>query len=254
MTRLSAVIIAFNEESNIDRCLAALHGVADEIVVVDSHSTDRTAEICSRHGCRIFQREFTGYSGQKQFAVDMASSDWVLSVDADEVVTPELKEEILQFLQREDHKVTGCYIPRDLVYLGKRMRFGGASGERIIRLFNKKCGRFDGAAVHEKVLLDGPAATFRGKLLHYSFRNSEHHLAKINEYTQKAAEENVRKGKRYPKIWVPLKFKISFITFYFLKGGLLDGYAGFNWALMGSMYAALKISKTIELTKTHSRP
>jgi glycosyltransferase involved in cell wall biosynthesis len=252
MNRLSAVIIAFNEENNIRRCLVSLQGVADEIVVVDSNSTDRTAEICSSFGCRIFQREFTGYSEQKQFAVDVASSDWVLSIDADEEITPELKEEIRSFFRGEQGGVNGCYIPRDLVYMGKRMKFGGTAGEKIMRLFNRQHGRFDGAAVHEKVLIDGPVRTFRGKLLHYSHRDLGHHLDKINEYSRMAAEENVRKGRKYPGFWVVVKFKVSFFTLYILKGGILDGYEGFIWALMGSVYTSLKISRTIEMTKTKS--
>jgi glycosyltransferase involved in cell wall biosynthesis len=252
MNRLSAAIIVYNEEANIGRCLASLKGVVDEIVVVDSHSSDRTSEICSSFGCRIFQREFTGYSGQKQFAVDVASNDWVLSIDADEELTTELKEEISQFLKQGQIAVNGCYILRDLVYLGKKLRFGSASGERILRLFNRRFAKFDGAPVHEKVLLKGPSHTFKGKLLHYSYRDAGHHLEKIAEYTLKAAEENVQKGKRYPAIWVPLKFKTTFFTIYLLKGGIFDGHAGFVWALMGSLYASLKISRTIALTKTAS--
>ncbi len=252
MSRLSTVIIAFNEEHNLPRCLGSLKGIADEIVVVDSRSTDRTAEICASFGCRVFQREFTDYSGQKQFAVDAASNNWILSIDADEEITPELQAEIRSFLSQDQPDVKGVYIPRDLVYMGRRMKYGGTAGEQILRLFDRTSGRFDGAVIHEKIVVNGPTAVFRGKLLHYSVRDLVHHVSKINEYTQRAAEENVRKGKKYPRIWVPLKFMTSFITYYILKGGILDGYPGFVWAFLGSFYASLKIMKTIELNKTSS--
>ena len=247
MHRLSAVIITRNEEASIGRCLASLQGLADEIVVVDSFSADRTPAICVSSPCRFFQKEFEGYGRQKQYAVDLASNDWVLSIDADEEVSPELKEEILCFLRRERTSLNGLYIRRDLVYLGRRMRFGGVSGERILRLFNKRHGRFDDAPVHEKIGVEGPVTTLSGRLLHYSYRNLGHHLSKINEYTGKAAEDYIRKGKRFSRLWVPVKFKIRFFTTYFVKGGIFDGYPGFIWALMGAWYAALKISKTIEL-------
>jgi glycosyltransferase involved in cell wall biosynthesis len=250
MNRLAIVIITFNEERNIGRCLASLQGIADEIVVVDSHSTDRTAEICAGFGCRILQRAFTNYSEQKQFAVDSASCDWVFSIDADEEVTPGLKEEIGILMQRETIPATGYYIRRDLVYLGRHMRFGETANERILRLFNRKFGRFNGAVVHEKVGLEGPAGVMKGKLLHFSYRDLPHQLEKISGYAARAGEELAAKGRHYPKIWVMLKFKFSFITYYFIKGGFLDGYAGFMWALMRGVYASLKIARAIEINQT----
>jgi glycosyltransferase involved in cell wall biosynthesis len=250
MNRLAAVIITYNEEQNLARCLASLQGVADEIVVVDSGSSDRTAEICVAFGCRIFQRVFTGYSDQKQFAVDCASCDWVLSIDADEEVTPELKAEIRDLTKREEIPANGYYLRRDLVYLGRHMRFGGTANERILRLFNRKYGRFNGAIVHEKVNLQGPGGDLKGKLLHFSYRDLPHQMVKISEYSAKAAELLVSKGRRYPKIWVLLKFKLSFFTFYIIKGGFLDGYPGFMWALMRAVYASLKIARTIEINQT----
>lgn len=249
MKKLSAVIITHNEEYNIGRCLASLQGLADEMIVVDAHSSDQTAAICASYGCKILQKPFTGFSEQKQFAVDHASNDWVFSLDADEEVTPELKKEIFDFLNEEGSRVTGCFILRDLVYLGKHMKFGGTSGERILRIFDRKAGAFDGAVVHEKVRVEGATRTLRGKLLHYSYRDLGHHVVKINAYTQKIAEDHVRKGKTFPKIWAILKPTVTFFTIFLLKGGLFDGYAGWIWSRMGSLYAALKISKTIELTK-----
>lgn len=249
MNRLAAVIIAFNEEQNIARCLASLQGVADEIIVVDSQSSDRTTEICTAFGCKVFQRAFTGYSDQKQFSVDAASCDWVLSIDADEEVTRELKAEILVLMQQETIPANGYYISRDLVYLGRHMKYGGTANERILRLFNRKYGNFNGAIIHEKVELQGTAGNLKGKLLHFSYRDIPHQLEKISGYAAKAAQDLASKGRRYPKIWVLLKFKFSFITFYIIKGGFLDGYPGFMWALMRAVYASLKIARTIEINQ-----
>lgn len=254
MIRLSAVIITFNEEDTIGRCVDSLEGLADDIVVLDSLSTDRTPEICRGKQCRFFQQPFAGYSRQKQDAVDLALHDWVLSFDADEVMTPELKAEIQHFLRSGSPGVNGWYIRRDLVYLGRRMRFGGGSNEKILRLFNRKHGRFDGALVHEKVIATGPVATMKGHFLHYSYRDSSHHLARIMEYTNIAAEEQARKGKRVPRIAVPVKFMAAFIRSYVLQGGILEGYAGFLWAFMGGIYSAMKAVRTIERTEPRPRP
>lgn len=250
MHRLSAAIIAFNEEPNIARCLEALKGLADEILVVDSHSTDRTAEICVSYGCRVLLKEFAGYSAQKQFAVDSASCDWVLSIDADEVVTPELREEIRALMQSETIPADGYYLRRDLVYMGRHMHFGETSNERILRLFDRRKGRFNGALVHEKIVVDGKTADLRGKLLHHSFRDLDHQARKIELYAAKAAEELAAKGRRYPRIWVPLKYITTFITYYIIKGGFFDGYPGFMWARMRGVYASQKIARAIELHKS----
>lgn len=250
MNRLAAVIIAFNEERNIGRCLASLQGIADEIVVVDSHSTDRTAGICAGFGCRILQRAFTNYSEQKQFAVDSASCDWVFSIDADEEVTPGLKAEIRKLMQMETIPATGYCIRRDLVYLGRHMRFGETANERILRIFNRKFARFNGAVVHEKVELEGAAGLLKGKLLHFSYRDLPHQMEKISGYAAKAGEALAASGKRYPGFWPLLKFKSTFVTYYIIKGGFLDGYPGFMWALMRGMYASMKIAHAIEINQT----
>ncbi len=252
MNRLSAVIIACNEAHNITRCLASLQGLPDEIIVVDSGSTDGTTEICTSAGCRVIQKTFTGYGEQKQFAVDAATNDWVLSIDADEEVTPALREEIRSLLSGDSVPFNGYYIPRDLVYLGRHMRFGGTSGERILRLFNRKYGRFDGARVHEKVEMQGETGRLEGKLLHFSYRDLANQFDKISRYATVSAGELAEKGKRYPGIWVGLKFTFTFITYYLIKGGLFDGYPGFMWALMRAVYASQKIARTIEIRKSRS--
>lgn len=246
MAKLSVVIITFNEEHNILRCIQSVTGLADEIIVVDSLSTDKTAIICRTNGCRVIPRAFDGYGTQKQFAVDQARNSWILSLDADECITPALKAEITALLAAENTGSRGYLIRRNLVYLGRVMKFSGTGNEKLLRLFNREHGRFNDAQVHERVILDEKPGVLKNKILHYSFRDIAHHLAKTNEYTSHAAAENRKAGKKYPRAWVLLKFPVSFITFYFFKGGILDGYPGMMWSFMASVYGSVKIAKTIE--------
>lgn len=247
MTAISVVIIAYNEELNIGRCIASVQGLASEILVVDSMSTDHTAAICHDLGCRVVQREFDGYGTQKQFAAEQAANDWVLSIDADEVVTPELRDEISTLFQPGVPEEAGFEICFSLVYLGRKLKHGGAGSDYHLRLFNRKAGRFTSAKVHEGVEVQGKIRRLNGEILHYSYRDLTHHLEKINDYTTRAAQSYVQQGKRFPKIWVILKFPISFLQFYCCKAGFLDGYPGFMWSLLGAFYASLKIAKSIEL-------
>ncbi|HNY01028.1 MAG TPA: glycosyltransferase family 2 protein [Bacteroidales bacterium] len=249
MTGPSVVIITHNEEQNILRTLGSVKSFAGEIVVVDSHSTDRTAEICRESGCRVFLREFSGYGPQKQYAAEQAASDWIFWIDADEVATPELQKEITAlFAGPASPGAEAFRIPRSLSYMGRIMRHSGAGKEYLVRLFDRRHGQFNSAAVHESVEVRGTTGTLNGELLHYSYRSLSHHLEKINHYTTLAAEDQVRKGKRYPRAWVALKFPVSFFTFYVLKGGILDGYPGLVWSFLAAFYGAMKIAKTIEKT------
>jgi len=252
MTEISVVIITHNEEANIQRCLDSVQGIATEVVVVDSFSTDNTVAICESSGCRVYRREFTGYGDQKQFATDQASNDWILSLDADEVVSAELREEINAWKQDAGYRIqdAGYRIPFSLCFLGRILKHSGVGIEYHLRFFDRNRGNFTTVQVHEGVELRGNAGTFKGKIIHYSYRSIAHHLEKTNIYTSQAAAENARKGRKYSKYWVGFKFPISFFTFYFFKGGILDGYPGFVWSFFAAFYASLKIAKTIELTKS----
>ncbi|NQV03766.1 MAG: glycosyltransferase family 2 protein [Bacteroidia bacterium] len=247
MPDISVVIIALNEEQNIRRCLESVKELASEIVVVDSMSTDQTAEICRSLGCRVIPREFDGYSTQKQFAVDQASNDWIFSIDADEVVTPELKEEIKALFSRPVIDEVGFETCFSLVYLGRKLKHGGAGSDYHLRLFNRNTGGFTKVKVHEGIEVTGKIRRLHGEVLHYSYRDLTHHLVKLNYYSSRAAEGYVQRGKWFSKTWVILKFPISFLQFYCCKAGFLDGYPGFMWSLLAAFYASLKIAKSIEL-------
>lgn len=249
MIPVSVVIITFNEESRIKQCLDSVTSFAAEIVVVDSESEDATAQICRDSGCRVFSRPFGGFSAQKQFAVDQARHDWVLVLDADEVVSPELAAEIRQVLSSPWTLPAGFIIPRRLCYMGKVMKYSGVGKEQILRLFDRKHGKFDGKAVHESIVTSGNTILLKGLLLHYSFHDLHHHLEKLNHYTTLAAKDYREKGKSYHPFWIMLKFPVSFFTFYFLKLGFLDGFAGFAWSWMAAVHTSLKIAKTIEFQR-----
>jgi len=257
MPKLSVVIITFNEEANILRTLESVKPVADEIVVVDSMSSDQTADICRTFGCKVFQRVFDGYGTQKQFAVDQASNDWVFSVDADEVVTGELQEEINGMFSGKGQNTSdapshpGYLVPRSLYFMGKILRHSGTGREAILRIFNRTRGRFTTVAVHEGIEVDGVPGALKGHLIHYSYHSISHHVEKINTYTSLAAREYNDRGKSFSKPWVALKFPTSFISFYFIKRGFLDGYPGFMWSFLAAFYATLKVAKTIERARNN---
>ena len=249
MQKLSVVIITYNEEENILRCLASLKDLADEIVVIDSMSTDNTKDLCREFGCRVISHEFAGYGQQKQFGTDQASNNWILSVDADEVLTEGLRSEIKELLGRETISQAGFRIPFSLFYMGRILRYSGTGKEYHLRLFDRTRGKFTEAAVHEGVEINGPSGTLKYQIIHYSYKDIFHHLQKINTYTTQAAEGNVRNGKTFSKAWVILKFPVSFITFYIIRLGILDGYPGFLWSFFAALYGSMKVAKTIEMQK-----
>jgi glycosyltransferase involved in cell wall biosynthesis len=248
MAELSVVIITFNEEQNIARCLDSVKEIANEIVVVDSYSTDRTVEICKSFNCRVIMREFRGYSDQKQFASDQAVNDWVFILDADEEITPELRSEISGLFENESLTCAGYRIPRSLFYLGRILRFSGVGEKPVLRIYNRQNGRFNGAPVHEEIIADGVIGTLNNNMIHYSYRDLAHHIQKINSYTTHAAEGYSQKGKQFSKGWVAFKFPVNFINYYFLRGGFLDGYPGFMWSFLAAFYGLVKLAKTVELS------
>lgn len=248
MTKLSAVIITRNEELNIGRCLDSLSPVADDIVVVDSFSTDRTREICmAREGVRFIEHTFVDYGKQKQFAIEQAEHSWVLSIDADEYLTPGLQAEIAK-LKEQGMQGGGYMLRRRTIYQGRELHFCGMRSERHLRLFDRTCGSFSDAAVHEKFQTKLPVSTLRGKLMHMPYRDLQHHLQKIDYYTTLYADSHAAK-RRVSALAVFMRSPLRFLTIYIVKLAILDGYAGFVWASMGAWYSWLKLAKLREVNK-----
>jgi len=246
---ISAAIITKNEEHNIKRCLESLQW-ADEIIIVDSGSTDQTLTICNNYNCKIIQTEWLGFGRTKQLAVNSTSHDWVLSIDADEVITPELQSAITTLIQ-ESTKADGYYIKRDSYYLQRKIKYSGWQSDYPLRLFNKQHGQFNDAPVHESVEMQSDnLSTIQAPLLHYPHPTITHHIQKINLYSTLGAEKLYKKGKRTSLPYALLSGGVKFIKMYLFKRGFLDGKEGLILALLSGFYSTLKYMKLWSLWRT----
>lgn len=244
--KLSVVIITYNEELNIQKCLTSICTIADEIIVVDSFSTDKTENICAEfQNLKFIKHPFENYSQQKQYAINLAANNWVLSIDADEFISESLQSEIKD-IKHQGFSGGGYYIRRSTIYQGKKLNYCGMHLEKHLRLFNTQMGKFTTSKVHEKFVSTEPCTTLNGKMAHCPYRNIRQHLDKINQYTTLWAEDNAGK-KHCSKLNIYFKSIIRFLTIYFIKLAVLDGYAGFVWAKMGAFYSFLKYAKLYEL-------
>ncbi len=245
---VSAVFIVRDEEVNLPRALESIRW-CDDVVVVDSGSTDHTMDVCRRFGARVFQLDFDGFGRQKQYAVGQAKNDWILSLDADEVVTPELAAEIQDLVTAGGITYAGFWIPRSLVFLGSLLRHGGEYRKPVLRLFNRTKGSFNQARIHESVQVAGPTTTLRGEILHYSYKSIHEYFQKFNRYTSLAADDLHQRGKEASGWKIILRFPFEFVRIYIIRGLLLDGYRGFMWALFSSFYPVVKYMKLRELNR-----
>lgn len=248
MNSISATVITFNEERNIGRCLESLAGVADEIIVVDSFSTDRTEEICARHGVRFFKHPFAGYTDQKNIAIEKASNRWILSLDADEALSEELKESILKV--KESPEADAYEFNRLTNYCGKWIRHGSWYPDRKVRLIDRSKGKWTGGSLHEQLLPD-PNAKLKhlpGDLLHYSYYSIEDHISQVNKFTTIGARNAFEKGKKPGWFDFLIKPLFKFVRDYIFKGGFRDGYYGFVIARISAHATYLKYAKLKELT------
>lgn len=242
---ISATIITFNEEKKIEHCLQSLHGVADEIIVVDSYSTDSTESICLQYGAIFIRNKFEGYETQKNIAVSHASSDYVLSLDADEYLSNELKASILEVKQNWD--ADGYTFNRLNHYAGKPIKSCGWYPDAKIRLWDRRRGKWQGGQLHETVLLE-PASKVRhikGDLMHFTSANASDLLKKIQQYSDVYAAINIRKG-RVTALTIIYKTLASFIRSYILKKGILDGYTGLVISASNANGTLYKYAKLLE--------
>jgi glycosyltransferase involved in cell wall biosynthesis len=246
--RISAIVITKNEAENLADCLASLQWV-DEIVVVDAESEDGTAALARQFTDKVFVRRWEGYSAAKNFALSQCSGEWVLWIDADERVTPELREEILATLAGNPG-ADGFEIPRLANFLGKWIRWGGWYPGYVLRLFRRAAGHFNEKQVHEGVQVDGRIGRLHHHLLHYTDRNLRQYFEKLNRYTSLAAEELHRQGKRF-HLW-DLLFRPGwfFLRMYVFKAGFLDGMQGFVLACLSASYVFTKYAKLWEMQKS----
>jgi glycosyltransferase involved in cell wall biosynthesis len=242
---LTVTIITRNEASNI---AAALQSVswADETIVVDAESSDDTVEIASRLAARVLVRPWTGYGDQKNFAAGQARHDWILSIDADERVTPELAEDIQRTIS-SNPAARGFRLSRVTFHLGRWIRSTDWYPDYQLRLYDRRYGRWNSRRVHESVTVDGEVGRLRGELQHFAYRDLSHHLVTIDRYTSLAAHQMQDQGRHATVIDLLVHPLFAFIRNYILRLGIRDGLPGLMVSLLNSYYVMLKFAKLWEL-------
>jgi glycosyltransferase involved in cell wall biosynthesis len=245
MTKLSVTVITLNEASQIRQCLESV-SFADEIIVLDSGSTDNTVEIAKEYTDKVFVTDWPGFGMQKNRALAKATGEWVLSLDADEVVSEALQSEIQAILKNP--KADGYYFKRHAFFCGKLIKFGDWRNDKVLRLFKRELGRFDDAPVHEKLTVNGPLKSLKSPLLHYTAQSLEEVLDKTNRYSSLGAAKKLANGGHGSLSGAILRSLFAFIRSYFIKFGFLDGRTGFVLAVLiaeGTYYRYLKMADFI---------
>lgn len=245
MSTLSVIIISKNEALNIRACLESV-AWADEIIVVDSASQDDTVAICREFTSHVYSHDWPGFGAQKNRALAYASKDWVLSLDADERVTPELRIQLVEAMR--DSHADGYYVPRLSQFCGRFIKHSGWYPDYVLRLFKRGKGRFSDDLVHESVLLQGKAGKLSSPLLHYSYRDEADVERKVEQYAAAAATQMFGNGRTANLVDAPLRAGWAFFRTYCLRLGFLDGTAGFNIARMNARTTYLKYEKLRGLT------
>jgi glycosyltransferase involved in cell wall biosynthesis len=241
---LSVVLITHNAAAQLPECLASV-AFADEVVIVDSGSTDGTVALAERYGARVVAKEWLGFGRQKQFAVEQAANDWVLCLDADERVSPELAASLVRALDAPSAQV--YRMARRNRFLGRWLRHGEGYPDWSPRLFDRRQARWSDDSVHEKVLYAVSPGTLQGDLLHESAEDLGHYLDKQNRYTTLAAQELHRRGQRAGLAQLFFSPLVRFVKFYVLRLGFLDGLPGLLHIAIGCMNSFMKYAKLIEL-------
>jgi glycosyltransferase involved in cell wall biosynthesis len=244
--QLSAVLIAKDEEATIGDCIDSV-AFADEILVVDSGSTDRTVEIATAKGAHVIHQPWLGYGPQKRFAVRHAAHDWVLCIDADERVSPELKASIQSTLRGPEFHA--YEFPRRNRFLGRWLRHGEGYPDLSLRLFDRHYGQWSDDAVHEKVLCEGPVGRLAGDLLHESAEVLSGYLEKQNRYTLIQAETLWHEGESAQPWKIVVSPAVRFVKFYIVRLGFLDGWAGLVHIAIGCFNSFMKNAKLLELQR-----
>ena len=244
---ISAVMIVKDELHHLKRNLPRLE-FCDEIVVVDSGSTDGSVEFAESLGCRVLHRAFDGYGTQKAFAVDQARFDWVVNVDADEYLPEPVVREIEELISDPPAGLNAIFLRSRLHFLGREFRFGRESGYSVLRVFRKSCGNFDRSPVHERVVIaDLKAVTLASAYEHHSYPSIEHYVDKMNRYTSAGAAAVFRRHSWCPARLRALLFPFKFIQFYFLQLNFLNGWPGFVWSVLSCHAFFIKYVKVFTL-------
>ncbi|MBT3175220.1 MAG: glycosyltransferase family 2 protein [Lentimicrobiaceae bacterium] len=243
---ITVSIITKNEEDNIEKCLESIKW-ADEIIIVDSGSTDNTIDICKKYNCKIITTKWLGFGKTKQIGVNASRNNWILSVDADEIITENLKHDILNKITSTTY--SGFHIKRISYYLNKRINYSSWQTDHPLRLFNKKYGNFNNKNVHESVDIIGEVSHIRSHLKHYPFPNIKTHIIKINLYSELGAQNLYDENKTTSLLYALASGWIKFFKMYMLKRGFLDGKEGLILALLSGFSSTLKYLKLWVMSK-----
>jgi len=246
--KISACVITFNEESRIQRCLESLTW-CDEIVIMDSFSTDHTIEICRKYTDKVYQHEWLGYVGQRNLIREKANYPWVLFMDSDEEVSPGLKQEILTELEYSSGEYVGYKFPRQVYYIGKWISHGEWYPDLKIRLFKKEYGRTEGQEPHDHVIVNGPVKRLSNPIWHYTHNDIHDHVDTLNRFSSITAQQRFAGESSFSWSDLILRPLGRFIKGYFLKGGIMDGSHGFVIAVLNSFGAYIKYAKLWELSQ-----
>jgi glycosyltransferase involved in cell wall biosynthesis len=244
LPKISGCIITFNEEDRIRECIASLD-FCDEVVVVDSHSVDKTREVAQACGARVIERDWPGHVAQKEFTIRQAEHDWILSLDADERISDELRVEVLNLRNEGFPKMAGWRMPRLSYYMGRWVTHGTWTPDYNLRLFDRRRGHWGGFDPHDKVEIDGPMGTLKGRILHYPYRTLEEHLSTIDKYTTIRAAGMDARGKKASILNLIFNPWVRFIKYYFIKRAFLDGWHGLVMAYLASQYVRNKYIKLL---------
>jgi glycosyltransferase involved in cell wall biosynthesis len=250
MTKITAIIPTLNEEERIQNSLKSAE-FADEVIVIDSYSTDDTVKIVKQSNARLLQRKFDDFSSQKNYAIDQASNDWIVWIDADEVLTKELQDEIKRAVENAGDLV-GFYIYRVFFFKGKRMRYTGTQNDKLIRVFNRQFCKYTGK-VHEKIKAKGKLGTLENRIMHYSYISFDRYIVKLNQHSALKAEELFEKGTLITPFHIIIKPIARFIKHYFIKLGFLDGFYGFIISFALSYGVLVRYIKLWNLKQKHRR-
>lgn len=246
--KISVCIITLNEEENLPRCLESIRSLADEIVIVDSGSTDRTNFIATDFNARFIRNEWNGYVAQKNFALSKAKFDWVLSLDADEEVSEELRQSILTLKAKAPGEtVSGYEMFRVVNYQGTQVRFGDWYPDPLVRLFNKNFGKFVGGQVHERLDIEGEVKPLAGEIIHHSFKDEVDYLKRMDHYSTLWAEQKKADGESCGSLAPYTHSLWRFLRSYFIKAGFKGGSLGFKLSRLQAREVFLKYSKLKKL-------
>ena len=240
---ISGIITTYNEEDNIAEALSSIDWL-DEIIVVDSFSTDKTVEIARSFGAKVIQRKYDNPSSQKNWAIPQVKNEWILLLDADERCTDELKSEVIHTLKNP--LCHGYWIPRKNFFMGKHVKYSGWQGDKVIRLFKRDTCKYNSNWVHEEIISEFPIGVLSAPLIHNTYKNIEHYEAKMERYAEYAVHDLAKKTRSVGFFHLHIKPLARFFIHYILQLGILDGKVGFTISKISANYVKLKYQKLKE--------